>query len=113
MWLTTDGSRVQQQFGTVQGHDARRLREPLVPAHRGANAREACVPHLEAGVTGGEVELLVVTRALGNVRFAVVPQHGTTGIHHHQRVVEAVAVALVNRHRQHHLQLRRQPAQQG
>src|SRR5688572_22958592 len=83
--LGPDRGREEEDLRALQGHRARGLREPLVPAHRDAGRAEPSRPHLEPRVAGGEIELLVVTRALGDVGLAVDAHDRTVGVHHHQR----------------------------
>src|SRR3990170_6705075 len=69
--LGADRRRIEKDLCSKQRHRARRLRKPLVPADRNAKRAEARLPGLESGVARREVEFLVVTGALGNVRLAV------------------------------------------
>ncbi len=91
-----------------QRHAARGLGEPLVPADADAERAEARLPDAEAGVAGREVELLVVARALRDVRLAVDAEHLAVGVDHRQRVEVGVVGALEHAERQHHAELARQ-----
>ena len=52
----------------------------LVPANSNANLRVRRRPHFEPGVTWREIKLLLVPRAVRDVRFAVDPQHAAVCI---------------------------------
>src|SRR5689334_6436447 len=72
MRFGADGGRVEEDLRAHQHHRARRLRIPLVPAYPDAERRLVwAVPDLEAGVAGAEVELLLVTGAVGDVALAI------------------------------------------
>src|SRR4030067_1071045 len=58
-WIPANGRRVEQQIGTVEGHEARGLGVPLVPAHQHAEPPDAGVDGLETEIAGREVEFLV------------------------------------------------------
>src|SRR4029077_12523501 len=66
-WFAPDRGRIEQNFRADQGHGARAFGEPLVPTDADAEGAEARLPDLEAGVAGREVELLLITRTVGNV----------------------------------------------
>ncbi len=85
--MPADGRRVEQDLGAAQGRQAGRLRVPLVPAdehaQRGLLGREG----LEAEVAGGEVELLVVARVVGDVHLAVLAHVAAPPVEHGGGVV--------------------------
>jgi hypothetical protein len=85
-----------------------RLRKPLVPADADAEAAVARAPYAEAGVAGGEVELLVIAGALRDVRLAVDAQYRAVGVDHHQAVEVGVVRTLEHGHRQHDAEIRRE-----
>src|SRR5690606_17494276 len=72
--LRADGRRIEQDFRALQGHGARRLREPLVPADADADAARPCLPHPEAGIAGREIELLRIARPVRYVALAIVAE---------------------------------------
>src|SRR3546814_5266742 len=69
--LGADRGGVEEQFGAHQRHRARAFGIPLVPAHPDADPRPEDIPHLEAAVAGAEIIFLFITRAVGNVAFAL------------------------------------------
>src|SRR5688572_28574984 len=69
--LGADRGREEEDLGAHERHRARGLREPLVPAYGDAERAESCTPGLEPGVARREIELLVVARALRDLRLAV------------------------------------------
>src|SRR5262245_48299361 len=105
--LGADRGRVQEDLGALERHRARGLREPLVPAHRDARRAEARRPDLEAGVARREVELLVVSGALRDVRLAVHAHDRAVRVDHHEAVEVGILRALEDGERQHDLQLLR------
>jgi len=114
--LRADRRRVEQDLGALEGHGAGGLGEPLVPADADADRRVRRAPDAEAGVAGIEIELLLIARAVGNVRLAIEPELPAVGVDHHQRVVVGIVGPLEEADRQHDLQLLRdfrQPPDRG
>ena len=96
--IPADRGGVEQQFGTGQGHQSRRFRIPLVPAHQHAQAADRGVDRSEAQIAGGEVELLVEARVVGDVHLAVLAQQGAVLLQDHGGVVvQAGSAALEQR----------------
>src|SRR6185312_2722614 len=81
----------------------------LIPADPDADARETRLPHLEAGVAGTEVVLLLIAGAVGNVRLAIGAEVGAIGVENRNRVEEHRAGALEKADRQDDSQLTREP----
>ena len=69
--VPADGRRVEDQLGAGEGRQARRLREPLVPADQHADAPGAGVEAPEPEIARREVVLLVVAGVVGDVHLAV------------------------------------------
>src|ERR1700761_3260338 len=69
--VPADGGRVEEQVRALQRGDARAFGIPLVPADEGPDLAHGGVEGLEAEVAGGEVELLVVERIVGDVHLAI------------------------------------------
>ena len=69
--VPADGGGVEEELGAVEGGEAGGLGEPLVPADEDADAGVAGVPGAELAVAGGEVELLVIKRIVGDVHLAI------------------------------------------
>src|SRR6185437_9806237 len=90
----------QQQVGPHQGHRPGGLREPLVPADADPDPAVPGVPHAEPGVAGGEVELLLVPRPVGDVGLAVHPADVAVVDQGHRVEVHRGGV-LEERHRHH------------
>ena len=82
-----DGCGVDEQLGTLQGHQACGLRIPLVPADEHAQPSHTGVYRVEAQVAGGEVELLVVAGVVGNVHFPVGAGYVAVLVEYDSRVV--------------------------
>lgn len=104
MWLAADGSRVKEDFCTLQRHAARALREPLVPADADADFRVTCLPYLEAGVAWVEVVLFVVAGAVRDVALAVDAQIGAVCVDDRNGVETRTPCQLEEADRQHDLQ---------
>ncbi len=111
--LGADGGGVEQHLGAHQGHGPGGFRIPLVPADADAQATEAAVPDLEAGVAGAEIVLLHIARPVGDVAFAVEAHERAVRVHHHQGIEIVRPLALEDRDRQHHPQLGGQGRQGG
>ena len=104
--LITDGSRVDEQFGTCESHQSCSLRIPLIPAHLHAQSADARVDRLETQVARSEVELLVVGWVVGDVHLAVLACNRAVLIQHHCRiVVESCCTAFEQTCHQHHTAL--------
>ena len=103
--LTADGSRIEQQLRAHQGHAARALGEPLIPANTHANPGIAGLPDLEAGVARVEVILLVITGAIRNMTLAVDAEVAAVGINDRDAVEARATGQLEEADRQHHCQL--------
>src|ERR1700681_4377768 len=109
--LAADRGRIQQQLRAHQRHDARALGKTLIPADGGTDAPIAGIEYPKAGITGGEIELLLVARAVRDMRLAVDAEPPAIGIEHRQRIEIDIARALKEADRQYHLELRRQGAE--
>ena len=71
---------IEEYLGTHEGGDAGGFGVPLVPADEHADGGELGLEDLVAQVAGGEVELLVVARVVGDVHLAVFAQVGAVGV---------------------------------
>src|SRR6185437_10983486 len=105
--LGANGGRKEKQLRAQQGHGARGLRKPLVPADADPDPPEARRPDLEARIPGAEIALLLVAGAVGNVRLAIDPEGGAVGIQDGDRVEESRPRTLEEADGQHHRQLTR------
>ena len=93
-----DGSGVDEQLGTLKGHETRCLGVPLVPADEHAQATDTGLDGVETEVAGGEVELLVVARVVGDVHLTVLARYGAVALDDDSRVmVEAGGTTLEER----------------
>ena len=82
----------------LHGGDAGAFGIPLIPANEGADFAGGGVKGAEAEVAGGEVELLVVERVVGDVHFAVEARDAAVGLEDGGGVVvEAWRTALEER----------------
>ena len=85
--VPADGAGVEQQFGSCQGHQAGRLREPLVPTDQYAQAAQRGLDGAEAVVAGGEVIFFVVAGFFGYMHLAVAAGQRPVAVQRHRRVV--------------------------
>lgn len=93
-----DGRRVDQNLCPLQGHQARCLWIPLVPADQHTQATHTRVDGTEAEVARSKVKLLVVGRIVGDVHLAILARDGSVALYHHGRVViETCRAALKER----------------
>src|SRR5690606_20310315 len=92
--LAADGGGIEQHFRAVQRQHAGGFRIPLVPAHTDTDPGAEHVPHLEPVVARAEIELLLVSRAIGNVALAVSAHDLAIGADHGEGVVIVVPIAL-------------------
>ena len=86
VWLGTDGCRVHQHVRSIQCHAAGRLGKPLGPANGDANAGILRLPDPKSGVTRAEIELLLVTGPVGDVRFSVNAEQTAVGVDDADRI---------------------------
>ena len=104
--VPADGGGVEEYLGTHEGGDAAGFGVPLVPADEDAEGGEAGFEHLVAEVAGGEVELLVVARVVGDVHLAVFAEVGAVGVDDSGGVVvEPLGALFEHRADEHHAQL--------
>src|SRR3990167_9183314 len=83
----SDGSGIEDDFGSIQRCDAGCLRKPLVEADQRADFSEGCIKNFDAGVSWFEVMLLVIQDVFGNVCLSVRSEHRAIGIEHGSRVI--------------------------
>ena len=105
---TTDDDRdtdPTQHLSAHQSHDTSGLGEPLVPADGDSQLAVLGVPHLEAGVTRVEVELLLVAGTIGNVGLSVHSQHRSVSVDDGDGVVVGLVVLLEEGDGKHDVQL--------
>uniref|UniRef100_A0A0N4ZLB6 PE-PGRS family protein n=1 Tax=Parastrongyloides trichosuri TaxID=131310 RepID=A0A0N4ZLB6_PARTI len=105
MRLAADGGGVEQNLRAQQRHAAGALGEPLVPADADADAAEAGVPDLEAGVAGAEVVLLLIAGAVRNMALAIDAHQLAVCVDHHQAVEIVRSLALEDGDGQYDAQL--------
>src|SRR6185312_8136526 len=79
--------------------------KPLVPADRRADAGEARRPDAKAAVPRGEIELLLVARAVRDMGFSIDPEAAAVRIKHRQGIEKHIAGTLEEADRQHHAEL--------
>src|SRR5258708_1234349 len=88
--FAANSRRIEQNLRTLQRHDARTFRKPLIPAYSRAEFTVAGLPNLESRIAGTEIELLLVSGAIRNVGFAIAPEHTPVGVDHGERIVIGV-----------------------
>jgi hypothetical protein len=69
--VPADGGGEEEDLGAFEGGEAGAFGIPLVPADEGADGAGGGAGGFEAEVAGGEVELFVVERVVGDVHLAV------------------------------------------
>ncbi len=69
--VPADGGGEEEDFGSAEGGEAGAFGIPLVPADESADGALRGLRGFEAEVAGGEVELFVVERVVGDVHLAV------------------------------------------
>ena len=74
--IEADGGGVDEELGTGKGHETGCLGIPLVPADKDAKTAYGGLDGLEAEVTRGEVELLVIAGVVGDMHLAVFAGNG-------------------------------------
>ena len=82
-----NGSRINKEFGSLQSHKSCCLWIPLVPANKHSKLAYACLDWMETKVAGCEIELLVVSRIVGDVHLAVFAGYRSVALYHYSRVV--------------------------
>ena len=101
--LITDGCGIDEQIGSLQGHEPCSLGVPLVPAYLYTQEAHAGGNGMEAKVAGSEVELLIVSRVIGDVHLTVTACHGSVLLKDDSRVVvKACCAFLEQTGHQHH-----------
>src|SRR5690348_169738 len=98
--LAPDRCGIEQSFRADQGHAARTLGKPLVPADAGAEDAELGAPDPESGIAWGEVEFLLIARAVRNMRLAITAHHRSVRVDHRQRVEMGMTRLLEETYRQ-------------
>ena len=85
--VPADGGGIEEDLGPLKRRQAGGLGIPLVPADERAERGGLGGERLEAEVAGGEVELLVVERIVGDVHLAVEAEDRPVGVEDDRRVV--------------------------
>lgn len=98
--FAANGGGVHDDFSTHQSHATSTFREPLIPADSNTQLAVLGLPDLEAGITGVEVELLLITRTIGNVGLSVDSEDSTIGINNGNGVVVSLVVLFEERDRE-------------
>src|SRR4029078_9250627 len=100
---------IEEDLGAHEHHGAGRFRIPLIPADADAERRHVrAVPDLETSVAGAEVELLFITRAVGDVALTVDSGDSSVWPYHRERIVVVWTVEFEEAGRDPDLQLLRQ-----
>src|SRR5262245_26949752 len=85
--MPSDRRRIKKNVRALECGQARAFGIPLIPAYERADGADFGVERAEAEVAGGEVELLVVRRIVGDMHLAVDAFDLAVGIDHGRRVV--------------------------
>ena len=98
--LASDRGRIQDDVRAEERKAPCGLREPLVPADADTHAACRGVKHLESGVSGRKIELLLIKMVIRNMGLPVNAEI-FTGVQHDNRVVEGCHVPLIDADRQY------------
>lgn len=82
-----DGSRIDEDFCSLESHQTGCFGIPLIPANEHAEFAHGSLNRLEIEVARGEVELLIVGRIVWNVHLAVFAGDGSILLNHYCRIV--------------------------
>jgi hypothetical protein len=82
----------------------------LIPADRGADSGIPGLVDLESGISGVEVEFLLIARTVGNMGFAIDPEDPAVSIDHGQRIIIGIVRPLEKADGQHDRQFGRKRA---
>src|SRR5579883_3437070 len=85
--MPSDGGGIKENDCAGKRAEARAFGIPLMPADEHAEASEGGNEIQKSGVAGGEVELLVVKRVIGDVHLAIDPGDFAVSIEHGGGVV--------------------------
>ena len=97
------GCGINQQVCPLECHDARALGVPLVPAYHYTKSTERGLYRLKSDVTGGEIEILIVTRVIGDMHFTVFASYVPVALKDYSGVVVQSGLATFKeRCDQHH-----------
>ena len=83
----TYGSRINQEFGTLQSHKTCSFGIPLVPAYEHAKLAHTGLNSMKTEVARCEVELLVVSRIVRNVHLAILACYRSVALYYDSGVV--------------------------
>src|SRR6266567_1322826 len=100
--MPTNGGRVEQNVGALEGGETRAFGIPLVPAHQRANRPDLGIERAKAQIARREVELLVIGGIVGDVHLAVDPLHLAGGVDHGGGVVVEAGRASLEQRRDHY-----------
>ena len=103
--LGTDSGGVHDDLSAHQSHDTSSFRVPLIPTNGNAQLAELSIPDLEASITRVEVELLFITRTIGNVGLSVDTENFTISINNSNGVVVSLVILLEERDRENNVKL--------
>ena len=65
-----NGGRVQQDIRSLKGHGPGCLGKPLIPAYGNPHSAHFGLEYFESSVSGSEIELFLVARAIRDVALA-------------------------------------------
>ena len=96
--FVADSRGVDEHLGSSECHEASCFGIPLVPADEYAERPDRGLNGLEAQISRGEVELLVVGGVIGDVHLAILPSDGAVALQDHGGiVVQACGTTLKER----------------
>src|SRR4029077_10500393 len=80
--MPADGGWIEEDFGSLQRRQPRRLRVPLIPADEHADSPVARVEGAEAQVAGCKIIFFEVERIVGNMHLAIEPEQAAVSVQH-------------------------------
>ena len=83
----TDGSRINQQFRSFQGHESGCFRIPLVPAYKHAKFTQRGLDRFEADISGSKIKLLIIGRIIGDMHLSVFSGYTAITVENDRRIM--------------------------
>src|SRR6202035_1162383 len=93
--MPADGGGIEEHGRALERGESRSFGKPLIPADQRAQAAGGGVEGAESQIAGGEVELFVVQRVVGDVHLAVEAAQGSVRIENGGGVVIDAGGALL------------------
>ena len=101
-WMPTNGGGIKQNLSPGQGGEARRLREPLIPANQHANSAESRVPRAKAQIARRKVKFFIIQGIFRDVHFPVNTEQRSVGINNGGGIMVQADRAFLEQRRDDH-----------